>query len=207
MAETNEATRPRDAAGAVTNEAAERAAELKDTASEHVGAVASEAKEKARNVMDQTRSEVGHQLDEQGRRAGKVVRHASEQLHSMAESAEPGVVTDLTRQLGDGLENVARTVEQGGVQGVADDLRRFARRQPGLFLVGAGVAGFVVTRLLRSGAMSAASGNGSSSGQTPTPASSTTGDWPGEIGTEPSIAPTPPVGLGAGGALGGTVTP
>jgi hypothetical protein len=91
------------------------------------------------------------------------------------------------------------------VQGVAEDLRRFARRQPGLFLAGAGIAGFVVARLLRSGAMSGSSGDGrSSSTTTPT---RTADEWPGQIGTEPSIAPPAPVGLGAGGSLGGTVTP
>jgi hypothetical protein len=204
MTETTGGTRTREAAGAVTNEMTERASELKDTATEHVGAMASEAKEQARNVMDQTRSELGRQLDEQGRRVGQSVRHASEQLRSMAGSAEPGLVSDVTRQLGDGLANVASTVEEGGVQGVADQLRGFARRQPGVFLAGAGIAGFLVARLLRSGAMSASAGNGRGSADR---ATSTADQWPGEIAAEPAIAPLAPVGLGAGGALGGTVTP
>jgi chaperonin GroEL (HSP60 family) len=204
MTQTTGGTGAREAAGSVTNEATERASELKDTAAEHVGAVASEAKEQARNVMDQTRSEVTRQLDEQGRRMGQSVRQASDQLRSMAGNAEPGVVSDITRQLGDGLANVANTVEEGGVQGVAEQLRDLARRQPGLFLAGAGIAGFVVARLLRSGAMSGAGTNGGSASTTPP---RTTNEWPGVIGTEPSIAPPAPAGVGAGGALGGTVTP
>jgi hypothetical protein len=204
MTETTGGTRTREAAGVVTNEMTERASELKDTAAEHAGAVASEAKQQARNVMDETRGEIGRQLDEQGRRAGQAARHASEQLHTMADSAEPGVVTDITRQLGDGLANVAQSVEQGGVQGVADDLRRFARRQPGLFLAGAGIAGFVVARLLRSGAMSGSNGNGRPSSSA---MRARTDQWPGEIRSDPAIAPQAPVGLGAGGTLGGTVTP
>jgi hypothetical protein len=204
MAEPSTETRPRDAAGAVTNEVSERASELKDTATEHASAVAAEAKEQARTVFDETRGEVTRQLDEQGRRLGEAVRTASEQVRSMADRGEPGVVSDVTRQIGDGLANVARTVEEGGIQGVADDLRQFARRQPGLFLAGAGIAGFLVARLLRSGAMSGSGGNGQTRDATP---SQTAADWPGEMGTEPAIAPSPPIGLGAGGALGGTVTP
>ena len=208
MTETTGGTRAREAAGTVTNEVTDRASELKDTAAEHVGAVASEAKDQARNVMDQTRSEVGRQLDEQGRRMGKAVRQASQQLHSMAGSSEPGVVTDITRQLGDGLESVARTVEQNGVQGIADDLRSFARRQPGLFLAGAGIAGFLVARLLRSGAMSASSGSGGADGSTSAPGGTiSSGEWSGDMAGEPAIAPPAPVGLGAGGSLGGTVAP
>jgi Putative Actinobacterial Holin-X, holin superfamily III len=148
MTQTTGGTGAREAAGSVTNEATERASELKDTAAEHVGAVASEAKEQARNVMDQTRSEVTRQLDEQGRRMGQSVRQASDQLRSMAGNAEPGVVSDITRQLGDGLANVANTVEEGGVQGVAEQLRDLARRQPGLFLAGAGIAGYLTVVLL-----------------------------------------------------------
>jgi hypothetical protein len=209
MTETTSGTRAREAAGTVTNEVTERASELKDTAAEHVGAVASEAKDQARNVMDQTRSELGRQLDEQGRRMGEAVRQASQQLQSMAGSGEPGVVTDLTRQLGDGLANVARTVEQDGVQGIADDLRSFARRQPGLFLAGAGIAGFLVARLLRSGAMSASSGSdGAADGSTSALGGTiSAGEWSGDLVGEPAIAPPAPVGLGAAGSLGGTVAP
>jgi|SRR5215213_5204984 len=209
MTETTSGTRAREAAGTVTNEMTERASELKDTAAEHAGAVASEAKDQARNVMDQTRSEVGRQLDEQGRRMGEAVRQASQQLQSMAGSSEPGMVTDITRQLGDGLANVARTVEQDGVQGIADDLRSFARRQPGLFLAGAGIAGFLVARLLRSGAMSASSGSdGPADGSTSALGGTiSAGEWSGDMAGEPAIAPPAPVGLGAAGSLGGTVAP
>jgi hypothetical protein len=40
-------------------------------------------------------------------------------------------------------------LEEGGLQGVGDDLRTFARRQPALFIAATATAGFVITRLLR----------------------------------------------------------
>jgi hypothetical protein len=45
-------------------------------------------------------------------------------------------------------------MEQGGAQGVVDDVTRFARRRPGVFLAGAAGMGFVVGRLVRAGAAS-----------------------------------------------------
>ena len=67
----------------------------------------------------------------------------------MASAGQPGPVPDMTRQLAGKSRQVASRLEEGGVQGVGDDLRQFARRQPGLFLAAAGLAGFVVTRTLR----------------------------------------------------------
>ena len=154
------------AASHVKDEVATQGGELKNVAAEHVGALAGQAKEQARNVVSDARSELERQADEQARRLGGALHEAEGQLHSMAEVGDPGVVTDLTRQLADSVGRVSDTIDRGGVQAVAEDLRAFARRQPGLFLVGAGVAGFVAVRLLRAGATSS---NGSSSGATPAP--------------------------------------
>jgi hypothetical protein len=154
MVETQTSS-PREAASHVKDQVAEQGTQLKDTATQHAGAVAEEAKAKARSVVDDTREEVGKQLDEQGRRLGETVRTTSDQLRSMADRADPGMVADVTRQIGDKLSSVADTMQRDGVQGVADDLRSFARRQPAVFLAGAGIAGFFVARLLRSGAASA----------------------------------------------------
>ena len=89
------------------------------------------------------------------------MQQASTQLRSMTERGEPGFVTDVASQLADKLGSTAGRMEQGGVQALADDVRSFARRQPGLFLVGAGVAGFALTRpLLAGGATTANGANG-----------------------------------------------
>jgi hypothetical protein len=84
----------------------------------------------------------------------------------MANGAEPGPVTDTARELADAAHHLAGRLEDG-FQGVADDLRRFGRRRPGLFLLGAGAAGFVVTRRLRANA-AASTASGDGSGTAPT---------------------------------------
>jgi len=148
MVETS-STRVPEQAQATKGEALNQASDLKDTALEHVGALTDDAKNKATNVAHDVRRELETQGDTQAKRAASALHSVGSQLHDMADSAQPGTVTDVTRQLADKSRQVATRLEEGGVQGVGDDLRRFARRQPGLFLAAAGIAGFVVTRVLR----------------------------------------------------------
>ena len=75
----------------------------------------------------------------------------SQQLVALAdgrpESAGPlaGYLYDAEDQ----VRRLASRLEQGGPQGVIDDVTRFARRRPGLFLTGAMAAGFLVGRAMR----------------------------------------------------------
>jgi hypothetical protein len=133
----------------VKDQAVEQAHELKDTSVEHVGAVAQEAKAKAMNVGHDVRRELENQGDTQARRLGTTLRDTGRQLRDMAEGAEPGPLGQATRQLAGGTDRLAGRLEEDGIHGVAEDLRAFAQRQPVMFLLAAGAAGFVVTRILR----------------------------------------------------------
>jgi hypothetical protein len=133
----------------VKDQAVEQAHELKDTSVERVSAVAQEAKEKAINVGHDVRRELENQGDTQARRLATTLRDTGRQLHDMADGAEPGPLGQATRQLAGGTDRLAGRLEEDGIHGVADDLRAFAQRQPVMFLLAAGAAGFVVTRMLR----------------------------------------------------------
>ncbi len=163
MVETSTTGVP-EQAHAAKDEAMNQASDLKDTALEHVTALTGDAKDKATNVAHDVRRELETQGDAQARRAASALHSVGVQLHGMADSGQPGAVRDVTRQLADKSRQVASRLEEGGVQGVGDDLRRFARRQPGLFLAAAGLAGFVVTRVLRN-----AQGSAVQAPQTPPP--------------------------------------
>jgi hypothetical protein len=140
----------------VKDQAVEQAQELKDTTVEHVGAVTQEAKAKAIDVSHDIRDELETQGEAQARRLATALHDAGRQLHDMADGAEPGPLTQATRQLAGGTERLAGRLEDGGLHGVAGDLRAFAQRQPGLFLLAAGAAGFLVTRMLRNAGPSSA---------------------------------------------------
>jgi len=163
MADTTVGNESGSQVDAVKDEAVGRVHDLTATASEHAGAVKDEAKGKALDVAHDVRRELEGQGDVQAKRVASTLHDVGAQLDDMANSGQPGAVTDVTRQVADKSRQLAARLEDGGVQGVSDDLRRFARRQPGLFLAAAGVAGFVLTRVLRNA-------SAASSGQTSSPA-------------------------------------
>ena len=60
------------------------------------------------------------------------------------------MIGDTQRKLG-----VVRVVTaRAGPDGVLQDVRRFARRRPGMFLLAAGVTGFAIGRVVKAGGMS-----------------------------------------------------
>lgn len=164
MVETSSSGVP-EQAQAAKDEAINQAGVLKETALEHVGTLTSDAKDRATDVARDVRRELESQGDSQAKRAASMLHDVGTQLTDMASGAEPGPVQQVTRQLADKSRQVATRLDEDGVQGVGDDLRRFARRQPGLFLAAAGLAGFVVTRVLRN-AQSGGLANGNSDATT-----------------------------------------
>jgi plasmid stabilization system protein ParE len=137
-------------AQAAKDAAINQASDLKDTALEHVGAMTDDAKAKASDVVQDVRRQLETQGEAQAKRAASALHDVGTQLSEMAGAGQTGPVADVTRQLADTSRRVATRLDESGVQGVGDDLRSFARRQPGLFLAAAGLAGFVVTRMMRS---------------------------------------------------------
>ncbi len=65
---------------------------------------------------------------------------------------DAGALTDYLSEAEQRVSGLADRLQSGGAQGAVDDLSRFARRRPGLFLAGAVGLGFLVGRLARSGA-------------------------------------------------------
>lgn len=156
--DTNERTRR------ATDSAAEHASELKDTASDHAGELANTVKEQA--------GEVAHEAQHQGR---EVLEKAKQGLHDQAAARtselsqslrrlggevqaladgrphEAGPVAGYVRQAATKVNEVAERVDREGVDGILEDVAEFGRRKPGVFLAAAGVAGFVVGRMIRAG--------------------------------------------------------
>jgi hypothetical protein len=149
QSDSDEGTTQGKAVAEVKDQAVDQAHELKDTAVEHATAVTQEAKEKATNVAHDIRHELESQGESQAKRLATTLHEAGRQLHDMADGAGPGPLTQVTRQLADGTQRLAGRVDDGGIHGIGDELRTFARRQPVLFLAAAGTAGFLVTRMLR----------------------------------------------------------
>src|SRR3954447_2839097 len=102
--------------------------------------------------------------------------------------APSGPLGDYTRQAADRLQSAAGYLENKQPGELLDDVRGFAGRRPGAFLLGAAVAGFAVGRLVKG-----ASGGSASSG------SASSADSAGSAGSSASSG-------SAGGPRGGPET-
>lgn len=135
----------------VATTATEGAKEVAGEATAQTKAVISQAKQQVDDLVTQTREEVRQQAEARSAQAASGLWRLSEQVAALADG-QPDSAGPLPRYLEEAQEHVrdlASRLEQGGSQGIVDDMSRFARRRPGLFLAGAVGAGFVVGRVLR----------------------------------------------------------
>jgi hypothetical protein len=150
-----------DKAKNVTSHASEQAKQVAGEAKDQVREVAAEAKEHAADLLDQTRTQARQQAEETTKHLASGLHSLSNQIVALREGRvqEAGPVAQYADQARRRLDDLAGRLDRGGLDGVASDLSRFARRRPGLFLVTCAGAGFALARLVRAGASS--DGNGS----------------------------------------------
>lgn len=177
-----------DASGKVDT-AKQEAANLKDTATagakdvlstakDEASSVVGEAKTQAKDLYAQSQRELKEQAGVQQQRLAAGLRSVGDELGSMAANSDgTGVATDLVQQVSTRLSSAASWLGDRDPAGVLDEVKRFARRRPGTFILGAAIAGIVVGRLTRALAANAsddssASGNRALSAA-PTPAPTT----------------------------------
>ena len=192
--------RAADVAGTATEQARGVASEARREAS----ALASEAGAQARNLVDEARSALQDQAAERTDRAAGALGDLGGRLRALAEG-NPDAAGELRRyaaDLGDRLDGVAERLSSRGFDGVVDDLQRFARRRPGVFLAAAAASGFAAGRLFR-GAQAAASG-GHGGPQGPRPGEGPAPVAVGAAGQAPGAPPPPPPVPGRGQPAPGT---
>jgi hypothetical protein len=195
------------------------AAETLSEAKGQAGEVLHEAKAQARTVVEDAKREVHAQASQQTERAAEGLRSLAGQVRALAEgrASEAGIAGDYARRLGERVSEVADRMERGGLDGVLGDVRRFARRRPGTFLVGAAAVGFAAGRLLRAGAAQGADGPGAelaphpagpSAPMVPAPMNAPPVTAPDRSGLPSQHAPAPPLSTSGAPPVGpAPVTP
>jgi hypothetical protein len=176
--------------GEVASVAKDQAASVAATSKQEIKSVAQDARAHARRLTQESADQLRSQAADQTDRLAESLRDVSRQLQAMArgEAAPQGMVADLTQQLAAKADASARRLQNGGLDGLVADLKRFARNRPGLFLAASAGAGFVATRLLRStdtkSLMDAAKSE-AEAGTSPTPTGQlpSTGQPQGQIST------------------------
>ena len=121
---------------------------ISDKAKSDIAQAAETAKVEARRIASQQK-EAG--ADRLGDVAGAV--------HGAARSLEAGMpqMASYVHDAAARLEDAAKTLRTRNVEDLMDDINRFARSQPALFFGGAMLAGFALTRFLKSTAANGSS--------------------------------------------------
>jgi vacuolar-type H+-ATPase subunit H len=195
-------TTSQNAKGKVQQTAAaanEEGKKVADTARTEIQEVAAEARTQVSGLRDEALAELNEQSRTQRDRLVRTSQEFADDLEQMAsQGGRPGLATDLARQVAGRARGLSSQVDGREPAELLDELRRFARRKPGVFLLGALTAGMVAGRLAR-GAKAANDGNDSLEGGDLVATSR------GDAGTF-AATPVPASGLVAGSPMGDPLT-
>lgn len=167
------------------------AADLKDTASaqahdvvgtvkDEAASVVGEAKTQAKDLYAQTQRELKEQADTQQQRLAGGLRSVSDELGSMASnSTGSGIAGDLVQQVSGRLSAMSTWLGDRDPSSVLTEVKGYARRKPGTFILAAAVIGVVAGRLTRALAANASDDKDASPAPVPPPA---------QVHPDPSVA-------------------
>jgi hypothetical protein len=143
----------------VAGTAADEARHVAGVAQGEAQRVASEAVTQVRGLLDEATAQVAEQSRTQLGRLTETLRSLGEDLERMASEGE-GPASGLAQEAGERTRALASRLDGREPADLLEDVRGFARRRPGAFLLGALAAGVVAGRLTR-GAKAAQDGSGS----------------------------------------------
>jgi hypothetical protein len=148
--------------------AAQAGTQVASVATDQAKQVAQETQRQAKDLLDQGRAQLKDQTVAQQQKAGQGLSSLAQELRALADGTSqgaPGPARDLLQQASSSVENFASMLQNREPAELLDEVRRFARRKPGLFLLGAAAAGVLAGRLT-SGVKAAHSDTSSTGGYT-----------------------------------------
>ncbi len=162
-----------DSTSSGAKDQAKQAAGTAAQESQHVAGVAkgeaqkvtAEARTQARQLLGEATSQVEDQTRTQRDRLVDSLRTVGDDLEKMAGNADGGIAADLVHEVADRARSLTASLDGREPRELLEDVRRYARRKPGTFLLGALAAGVVAGRLTRGA--KAASSDSSTGGTTP----------------------------------------
>ena len=209
----------KDEAANVGQTAKQAGGQVASTAADQAKEVAGETKRQAQDLLDQGVTQLRQQAVGQQQKAAQGLSSLASELRSLADGSSegaPGPARDLLEQASSKVDEVSSWLQNREPADLLDEVRRFARRKPGAFLLGAATAGVLAGRL--TGGIKAAHSKSDSSGAgrhsvttgtnyvEPAPAYAGTGTYGTGVG-EPAIGTTPGTGAPLPPPPYGTVPP
>jgi hypothetical protein len=122
------------------------------TATDQAKAVAHETQRQAKDLLDQGRSQLKDQTVAQQQKAAQGLSSLAQEMRGLADGTSqgaPGPARDLLQQAAGFVENFSHKLQHREPAQLLDEVRSFARRKPGTFLLGAALLGVAAGRLTR----------------------------------------------------------
>ena len=144
--------------GALIQQATDNARQVAETVKTQASDVTTELLGSGRSLVDDARSRLQAEATALPERAAGSLRSLGEEVQALAEGRpdEAPTVSRYVWRAADGfygaadrLHAMAEDMQERGVSAVLDDVQTFARRRPGMFLLGAAVVGFGVGRYVK----------------------------------------------------------
>ena len=142
-------THAKDQAMQTAGTAADEGKHVAGVARDEAQRVASEAKSQVNHLLSEATSQVEDQSRTQRDRIVDTLRSFSDDLGKMAAQSDGGIAADLAREGAVRARTLSSQLEGREPRDLLEDVRGFARRKPGTFLLGALAAGVVAGRLTR----------------------------------------------------------
>ncbi|MBX9244223.1 hypothetical protein ICW40_05305 [Actinotalea ferrariae] len=146
---TSTAQTARDEASGVAQSAAESGKYLAGEAGAQAKNVAAEAGRQAKDLLGQGRTQLASTATEQQQRLAGGLRTFSSDLSQMADGAESSLASGIARTVADQTGSIASWFENREPADLLNEVKDFARRKPGTFLLIAAGAGLIAGRLTR----------------------------------------------------------
>lgn len=152
------ASTAKEQGGEVVSTAKQQASEVVDSAKQQASEVAQQASAEARNLLEEARTRVEEQTAESTAKLGENLSRLGAEALALADGrpAEAPNVQRYVRQAGERLMDAAEQaygisddVKSRGMGGLLTDVQSFARRRPGVFLLGTAVLGVAAGRAVR----------------------------------------------------------
>ncbi|HET8683623.1 MAG TPA: hypothetical protein VFM54_17420 [Micromonosporaceae bacterium] len=189
------------ATGSTTEGVAEATKDVASTARDQGREVAGQVAAQARSVAGDMRRRVTDEAHTQNQRLASGLRQLAGQLDEMAMDRADSPARSIVHRLGEGGRRAADYLERQGPEGAMREVQELARRRPGMFLLGAALAGFAMGRLGK-GLVGAGTGTGTAAGDGGVYRSRYAEATSAEDGPLAGGVPTPGAGYGSGTAGG-----
>jgi hypothetical protein len=130
--------------------AKEAGSQVASTAADQAKEVADVTKRQAQDLLHQGRTQVREQAIGQQQKAAQGLSSLAGELRGLANGTStgaPGPARDLLEQASGKVEEFSSWLQNREPADLLDEVRAFARRKPGMFLLGAAAAGVLAGRL------------------------------------------------------------